>query len=741
MLKQLIALYIIFFTIVLNGETFAQQDFNNFKTLISVGPIPKDFSSLTYKKIDEDLQVQKGDLSKAKEKIFLQGIHYGIDEILHSGMVSYGDEVSVYVGKIVDKLLKSDHELRAKLRFYTLKSTESNAFSTDQGIVFVTTGLISQLTSEAQLALVLAHEISHYTEKHVVSSFEYRTENIKNGRNIRELSIYSKEHEFEADVKGLKWYNEAGYSKEEILPTFDVMMYSYLPFDEIEFPNTYYNSTNMYIPENLFPDKKYEIKAIEDYDDSQSSHPNIKKRKEKIESEIEKYPSWGNKVFINGKETFEYIRTICRFESVRTDIIDANYANAIYSIFILEKDYPKSLFLSRMKAQAWLGLVQFKKDGSIDQTVIRNSELEGEIAAIHFFIKKLTKDGLLTIALRQTYDLKNAYPNDIQLNAIYTNVLKELAATKHFNIETFSKNNFKEASIDFIEKQNKGATVDTTIIKKSTSKYDKIKSKKSADNPENFDSTKYYLYGISDLINDSIFNSTFKNHLKNVEIENKKNEELDSLSYKERNEILKARELLELNIGLKDLIVVEPMVFSYNRQGLDLIKSEKLKHDYSEAIINSAKELDLTVYPIDRDNLASKGTEIFNERSTLFNFMTQVTREDNFNIFPVDFESLEEIKNNYGTTKVMFSWVEHTYNSGISPAIVFLGIFVYPILPIYIPSKMLNGNSTEMNVIILDLNEGKIDVGTNYYFRDSPKKLHLGAHIFNILGKLKTEKK
>jgi len=741
MLKQLIALYIIFFTIVLNGETFAQQDFNNFKTLISVGPIPKDFSSLTYKKIDEDLQVQKGDLSKAKEKIFLQGIHYGIDEILHSGMVSYGDEVSVYVGKIVDKLLKSDHELRAKLRFYTLKSTESNAFSTDQGIVFVTTGLISQLTSEAQLALVLAHEISHYTEKHVVSSFEYRTENIKNGRNIRELSIYSKEHEFEADVKGLKWYNEAGYSKEEILPTFDVMMYSYLPFDEIEFPNTYYNSTNMYIPENLFPDKKYEIKAIEDYDDSQSSHPNIKKRKEKIESEIEKYPSWGNKVFINGKETFEYIRTICRFESVRTDIIDANYANAIYSIFILEKDYPKSLFLSRMKAQAWLGLVQFKKDGSIDQTVIRNSELEGEIAAIHFFIKKLTKDGLLTIALRQTYDLKNAYPNDIQLNAIYTNVLKELAATKHFNIETFSKKNFKEASIDFIEKQNKGATVDTTIIKKSTSKYDKIKSKKSADNPENFDSTKYYLYGISDLINDSIFNSTFKNHLKNVEIENKKNEELDSLSYKERNEILKARELLELNIGLKDLIVVEPMVFSYNRQGLDLIKSEKLKHDYSEAIINSAKELDLTVYPIDRDNLASKGTEIFNERSTLFNFMTQVTREDNFNIFPVDFESLEEIKNNYGTTKVMFSWVEHTYNSGISPAIVFLGIFVYPILPIYIPSKMLNGNSTEMNVIILDLNEGKIDVGTNYYFRDSPKKLHLGAHIFNILGKLKTEKK
>ncbi len=740
MLKQIITIKFVLFSLLISSNILAQQDFNNFKTLISVGSIPKDFSSLTYKKIDEDLQVQKGDLTKAKEKIFLQGIHYGIDEILHSGMVSYGDEVSIYIGKIVDKLLASDPELRAKLRFYTLKSTESNAFSTDQGIVFVTTGLISQLTNEAQLALVLAHEISHYTEKHVVTSFEYRTENIKNGRNIRELSIYSKDHEIEADIKGLKWYNEAGYSKEEILPTFDVMMYSYLPFDEIEFPTTYYNTKNMYIPENLFPDKKYEIKAVEDYDDSQSSHPNIKKRKEKIKNEIDKYTSWGTNVFINGKESFEYVRTICRFESVRTDIIDANYANAIYSIFILEKDYPQSLFLSRMKAQAWLGLVQFKKDGSIDQTVIRNSELEGEIAAVHFFIKRLTKDGLLTVALRQTYDLKNEYPKDVQLEAIYTNVLKELASTKHFKIETFSKKNFNDAAIEFIEKQSKIAIVDTTTIKKSTSKYEKIKNKKNTENPDFFDSTKYYLYGISDLINDSIFTSVFKGHLDKVALENKKNSELDSLSYKERNEILSTRKLHELNIGLKNLIVVEPMVFSYNHYKLDMIKSEKLKHDYSEAIISSAKELDLIVYPIDRDNLASKGTQIFNERSTLFNFMTQVTREDNFNIFPVDFEALEEIKNSYGTSKVMFSWVEHTYDHGISPLVVFLTLPVFPILTVYISSKILNGNSTEMNVIILDLEKGKVDVSTNYHFTDSPKKLSLGAHMFNILGKLKTLK-
>ena len=195
MYKKIIGFLAIIFSIFFPSTIFAQQDFNNFQTFVSVGAIPKDFSSLTYMKIDEDLKEQKGDLSKAKERIFLQGIHYGIDEILHSGMVCYGDEVSHYIENVIDKLLADDPFLRSKLRFYTIKSTESNAFSTDQGIVFVTTGLISQLTNEAQLALVLAHEISHYTEKHVVASFEYKIENRASGRNIRDLSIYSKDHE------------------------------------------------------------------------------------------------------------------------------------------------------------------------------------------------------------------------------------------------------------------------------------------------------------------------------------------------------------------------------------------------------------------------------------------------------------------------------------------------------------------------------------------------------------------
>ena len=318
----------------------SQVDFDNYSTLMSKGPIPEDFTKETYNKLAEDLKTDRANLSNSQEKIFFEGTNYAIDEILHSGVVIYGDEISNYISEIADRLLQKEGDLRSKLRFYTIKSNSANAFSTDQGIVFVTTGLIAQLTSEAQLAYILAHEIAHYTEKHVVETFDWKTKNGRQNDRIERLSQYSKDKEFEADKIGIHMYNEAGYSVDEIFSTFDVLMYSYLPFDEIEFPFTYFNSSKIFIPTSLFPTKKYEIKAEEDFDDEFSSHPNIKKRKEAAEMEIGTISNWENTTQFLGDDRFHLVRNIARFESVRSDIIDASYGNAIYSVFLLEKDFP-----------------------------------------------------------------------------------------------------------------------------------------------------------------------------------------------------------------------------------------------------------------------------------------------------------------------------------------------------------------------------------------------------------------
>ena len=732
--------YLMFLLVAVSS--IAQTDFGNYKTLQSKGVIPEDFTKSTKSKLDDDLAQKKTDLTASQEKILFEGTNYAIDELLHSGLVVYGDEISKYATEIVDRLLRNDPSLRSELRIYTIKSNETNAFSTDQGIIFVTTGLMSQITCEAQLAFVLAHEIAHYQKKHVLETFDWKLKNARHSDQIVKLSNYSKEKEFEADKGGLALYCAAGYGKDYVFETFDVLMYSYLPFDDIEFPFAYFNSTNMYVPTSLFPKKKYEIKAIEDYDDSNSSHPNIKKRKEAVEKEIDSYSNWETADQYLGQNRFETVRNIARFESVRTDLLDASFGSALYSVFLLERDFPTSAYLKRMKAQIWLNLMLYKKQNKSNKTIDNSSDLEGESAAVHFLLKKLTKDGMTTLALRQVYDLHKQYPEDEEISAVYAKFIKDLAEIKTFKIENYSKKKFSEAANDFL-KDKTDTTVQLQDTVKSGSKYDRIKKKKNVDNASNFDTTKFYLYGIGDLLADSSFVQAYNSNIELVKKLEEEKEQFEILSQSERKKAMAKEQDNHLRLGLEEVIVVEPKVYSYKANSLDPIKSEKIEGIFSESIESAADDLGVKVYPIDRRTLSSKGTEGFNERNTLISFLTQIAQEDDINAFPADFQALKEIRQNYGTNRVMFSLVEHSRSADINWWLVAGSAFIYPTLPftlgMYLPMKIFKSNHMEMNVIILDLEKGIAETGQSYYWNEPTYKHNLGSHMFNIFNTLKSK--
>lgn len=716
---------------------FSQQNFDQYKSLISVGTIPADFSSMTYSKIDEDLKNDRTNLKGRAEHIFLEGIHYSIDELLHSGMVIYGDEVTKYVTSVAHRLLKGDATLRSKLRFYTIKSNMTNAFSTDQGIVFVTTGLISQLTSEAQLAYVLAHEISHYTEKHVVETFDWKVKNARKDQSIEKLSQYSKEKEFDADKVGLKLYHEAGYAKAEILPTFDVLMFSYLPFDEVPFPITYWNSKYMFIPDNMFPKEKYPIKAEEDEDDSKSSHPNIRRRKESVEKELVNYSNWGKEVNALGADKFKYIRTISRFESIRNDVIDANHADAIYSIFLLEKEYPNSIYLHRMKAKAWLGVAQLKAKNVLNQTLQKSTAYEGEIATVHFFLRKVDKLGLITLALRQVEDIRKLHPEDKEIVAIWERMVKTTTLTEKFDIASFSAMSYEEAKAEF-ERIKTDTTKKVEVSTENLSKYEKIKKKKNQDDPQNFDSEKFYLYGIPDLIKAEYFLAAYRKYKDQIDDEEKKKTERSLLSNSERNKLDKRTAENRLRLDASELIFVEPIVYHFKKDGIDQIKSEKLAEDFVNTIQESAQQLGMTVTTISSSNMKKLGTSGFNERAVLLSYLAQLSYDDEIDVFPVDYDLLDEIKTNYGTSKVMFSILEHSYRPDFSPLLA-TSILIFPVALVMVPLEFINGNETELNVIIMDIDKGGIEAGASYYYKEPMSKLSMGAHVFDVLQQVKSK--
>lgn len=723
---------------------FGQKDFNEYKSLVAVGEMPDDFKLPTIDKIEKELEEYHGDHTKLEQKEFLQGIHYGIDDILHSGLVVYGDEVSLYVQAVAKKILVKRPELYEKLRFYTIKSNQTNALSTDQGIVFVTTGLISQLMNEAQLAFVLAHEISHYTEKHVVENYEFKLENRQYDKGIREFSIYSKEKELEADRLGVELYAEAGYNRDELLSSFEVLMYSYLPFDEEEVPLAYFNTPQMLVPEKFFPAEKFEIKAEEDYDDTGSSHPNIKKRKEQIFQSVLDISSANKTVFFLEESLFYHIRRVCRFESVRTDIVQANFADALYSIFLLEKEFPNSIFLARMKAQAWLGMVKFQENQKLSETYTKKSDLEGEVAAIHYFIHELDKKGLNSLALRYVYDLKNKYPNDKQLNAIYGVLLTDLAKNSSFKRGEYSTLSLEDAIIAFKEDKKKkteeflNSIANDTL--KTTSKYDKIKSKAKKEVPDieaEFDSSKFYLYGLYDIMSDSSFIKEFeiKEKLASIEKENRKKSEKGEDPFEmnfDKKEKSKESEI----VWTDGLIVIEPMVFYYGGKKINEEKSEVLTGVFSNEIVSIGNENGLKIDLVSRSTFVDGGAEKFNERNAFYSYIIQTSRLDSMNLFPVDYEYLSEIQSKYGTSKVLFTSISYHYRASTAP-ISILAVLAFPSLLVYGPLAFATGHHCDMNLIVLDYIKGTIDYGDQYHFKDKPTKLALGAHMYSVFDQFK----
>jgi predicted Zn-dependent protease len=76
-----------------------------------------------------------------------------------------------YLAKIGDRLLPD--EVRAAggpgFKFGVMSDPTLNAFALPNGHVFVHSGLLSRLDNEAQLAMILGHEMTHVTHRHALS--------------------------------------------------------------------------------------------------------------------------------------------------------------------------------------------------------------------------------------------------------------------------------------------------------------------------------------------------------------------------------------------------------------------------------------------------------------------------------------------------------------------------------------------------------------------------------------------
>ena len=71
-----------------------------------------------------------------------------------------------YVDSVGQRLVSELGDTPYKFRFAVVDQFEPNAFASPGGYIYISRGLLAQMNSEDELAGVLAHEISHVTQRH-----------------------------------------------------------------------------------------------------------------------------------------------------------------------------------------------------------------------------------------------------------------------------------------------------------------------------------------------------------------------------------------------------------------------------------------------------------------------------------------------------------------------------------------------------------------------------------------------
>lgn len=80
-------------------------------------------------------------------------------------------EINAYLNQLGARLLAQSEYRSQSFEFFTLRDPTLNAFAMPGGYIGVHSGLITATQSESELASVLAHEISHVTQRHLARQF------------------------------------------------------------------------------------------------------------------------------------------------------------------------------------------------------------------------------------------------------------------------------------------------------------------------------------------------------------------------------------------------------------------------------------------------------------------------------------------------------------------------------------------------------------------------------------------
>lgn len=166
----------------------------------------------------------------------------GSAEVLAAIGRAPGPDLHAYVDGIGQGMARQSERPQLAWEFHVLDDASVNAFAMPGGFIFVTRGLLTHMTNEAQLASVLGHEIGHVTARHSVQQMSRQqlaslglgigsvlSPTIAEFGQVASLGLgllflsYSRDHENQSDHLGFGYALARGYDTREMISVFEML--------------------------------------------------------------------------------------------------------------------------------------------------------------------------------------------------------------------------------------------------------------------------------------------------------------------------------------------------------------------------------------------------------------------------------------------------------------------------------------------------------------------------------------
>lgn len=717
-----------------------QVVFCQYEPLQSQGSVPQDFTTFSYEKYQKELEKvdrkTKRRTRKNQKEFFLES-NFGIDDLLQSGYVMFNDPVSEYVTDVANVLLENEPQLKGKLRFYAVRSSSVNAFATNQGIVFVNMGLIAQLKTEAQLAFILAHEISHFKEQHALKFYlESKEIDRRNNRSLLKRKTYentlaknqfSKEQESEADALGLDLFLLSKYNLNGVKGAFDVLQYSYLPFEDVPFNKSYFEDEYLIFKNDYQLDSINAISTEADDNDEESTHPSLPKRRLAVDKVIRKNSNEERKDYIVSEERFKELQKRARYDILGYQLRDYEFYEALYNAFALQKVYPDDLYLKKVIAKSLYGFTKMRNARQFSDFRLRHKKIEGELGSLVYFINEMKKFEMNALALRYTYLLKDEFKSDEVFQAMIEDLCQDMVNKHSKKLNKFKSGKPKDISLPPLP-----AEPGEAASEEEKKKYKKLLDQRKKEEKEN---SKYVYHAFGDLLEKGDFRAIMKK-CKEIKEKNKAWEERQGARY---NDDVSNNGSFAL--GENKILIINPFYVKLNRgfQKQLLIKSEKAQLEFNQSIKKNAERIGLKLSVLDPNNFKKNDVEKFNDfREIQEWFGHQMNMEDDFKMIAFNQERINELTKKYKVDTFVWGGVM-TGKKGKS-AFDVIGKFIFNQFS-WLYTMVTPKGETVIFSIALDGNTGKARMGTFDYIPHIDHKDVIKQRVYDILTQIKKEPK